>query len=95
MYKNTIMLQLPWKRATSKPSTFHDGRFIPSTAIFLHVFVDLLQGLGSEAHVLQDLRVGVRVLQSFPLKLDGGERAIDLGELLLQALLPLQGLQGS
>lgn len=63
--------------------------------MFLHVLVDLLHGLSSEAHVLQDLCVGVRVLQSFPLKLDGGQRAIDLGELLLQALLPLQGLQGS
>lgn len=57
--------------------------------------MDLLHGLGSIAHVLQDLRVGVRVLQSFPLKLDGGERAINLGELLLQTLFPLQGLQGS
>lgn len=57
--------------------------------------MDLLHGLGSKAHVLQDLRVGVRVLQSFPLELDGGERAVNLGELLLQALLPLQGLQGS
>lgn len=63
--------------------------------MFSHVVVDLLHGLGSVAHVLQDLCVGVRVLQSFPLELDGGERAIDLRELLLQALLPLQGLQGS
>lgn len=54
--------------------------------------MDFLHGLGSVAHVLQDLCVGVRVLQSFPLKLDGGERAIDLGELLFQALLPLEGL---
>lgn len=63
--------------------------------MFLHVLVDLLHGLGSKTHVLQDLCVGVRVLQSFPLKLDGGERAIDLRELLLQSLLPLQGLQSS
>lgn len=62
---------------------------------FLHVFVDLLHGVGGIAHILQDLRVGVGVLQSFPLKLDGGEGPINLGELLLQALLPLQRLQGS
>lgn len=70
-------------------------RYKAHSAVFLHVLVDLLHGLSSEAHVLQDLCVGVRVLQSFPLKLDGGQRAINLGELLLQALLPLQGLQGS
>lgn len=71
------------------------GGFLPCVSSFLRVLMDLLHGLGSIAHVLQDLRVGVRVLQSFPLKLDGGERAINLGELLLQTLFPLQGLQGS
>lgn len=61
----------------------------------LHVFVDLLQGPGSKAHVLQNLCVGVRVLQSFSLKLYGGQCAVDLDKLLLQALLFLQGPQGS
>ena len=57
--------------------------------------MDSLHGLGSKAHILQDFCVGVRVLQSFSLELYGGERAVDLGELLLQALLSLQGLQSS
>lgn len=54
--------------------------------------MDVLHGFSSKAHVFQDLCVGVRVLQRLSLKLDGGERAIDLGELLLQTLLPLQSL---
>lgn len=69
--------------------------FLAYTKRFLHVVVDLLHGLGSIAHILQDLSVGVGVLESFSLKLDGGECAVDLGELLLQTLLPLQGLQSS
>ncbi|TNN57938.1 hypothetical protein EYF80_031854 [Liparis tanakae] len=55
----------------------------------------LASSSGPAASLAVDLGVGVRVLQSLPLKLDGGEGAIDLRELLLQALLPLQGLQGS
>ena len=53
--------------------------------------MDLLQGPGSKAHVLQNLCVGVRVLQSFSLKLYSGQCAVDLDKLLLQALLFLQG----
>lgn len=60
-----------------------------------HGFVHVLQGLGSVAHILQDLCVCVRVLQSFPLELNGGECPIDLGQLLLEALLPLQGHEGN
>lgn len=58
-------------------------------------FVHILQGLGSVAHVLQDLGVGVWVLQSLPLELNGGKCAIDLGQLLLEAFLPLQGHEGN
>lgn len=68
---------------------------IYSSYASLHVFVDLLQGPGSKAHVLQNLCVGVWVLQSLSLKLYGGQCAIDLDKLLLQALLFLQGPQGS
>lgn len=58
-----------------------------------HVLVCCLHGLGGVAHVLQHLRVGVGVLQRLPLELDGGQRPVDLGQLLLVALLPLQGLE--
>ena len=60
----------------------------------LHVFVGRLHGLGGEAHVLEDLCVGVGVLQGLPLELDGGQGAVDLGQLLLITLLPFQRLQG-
>lgn len=66
-----------------------------SNSTSLHVFVDLLQGPGSKAHVLQNLCVGVRILQSFSLKLYGGQCAVDLDKLLLQALLFFQGSKGS
>ena len=57
--------------------------------------MDPLDGLGGVAHVLQDLRVGAGVLQRLPLELDGGQGPVDLGQLLLVALLPLQGLEGA
>lgn len=60
-----------------------------------HGFVHVLQGLGSVAHILQDLCVCVWVLQSFPLELNGGQCPINLGQLLLKALLPLQGHEGN
>lgn len=66
-----------------------------TTEKFWHGFVHVLQGLGSVAHILQDLCVCVRVLQSFPLELNGGECPINLGQLLLEALLPLQGHEGN
>lgn len=53
-----------------------------------------LHGLGSKAHVLQHLRVGVGVFQCLPLELDGGQGAIDLGQLFLVPLLSFQSLQG-
>lgn len=52
-----------------------------------------LHGLGGVAHVLQHFCVGVSVLQRLPLELDGGQRPVDLSQLLLVALFPLQGLQ--
>lgn len=63
--------------------------FSVCAARLLHVLVDALDGLGSIAHVLQDLCVGVGIFQSLSLELNGGEGAINLGKLLLQALLPL------
>ena len=56
--------------------------------------MNFLHGLGRKGQIVQDLRVGVRVLQRLPLKLDGGQRAVDLSELLLVPLLPFQSLQG-
>ena len=52
-----------------------------------------LEGLGGVAHVLEDLCVGLSVLQSLSLELNGGESAINLLQLLLQSLLPLQSIQ--
>lgn len=61
----------------------------------LHVFVRFLHGLGGDAHAFQNFGVGVGVLQSFPLELDGGQGAVDPAELLLVPLFPLQGLEGN
>lgn len=57
-----------------------------------HVLVDGLHGFRGEAHVPEHLGVGVRVLQGLSLELDGGQRAVDLSELLLQPLLSLECL---
>lgn len=51
-----------------------------------------LHCLCSVAHVLEHFRVGVGVLERLPLELDGGQRTVDLSQLLLIALFPLQGL---
>lgn len=59
-----------------------------------HVVVGSLHGLGGVAHVLEHLGVGVGVLQGLPLELDGGQRAVDLCQLLLIPLLALQRLEG-
>lgn len=59
----------------------------------LHVFMCRLHGLGSKAHVFEHFCVCVGVLQSLPLELDGGERAVDLGELLFVPLLSFQSLK--
>lgn len=61
----------------------------------IHVLVSVLHGLGGEAHVLEHFCVSVGVLQSFSLILNGGQGAVDLSQLLLITLLPLQGLEGS
>lgn len=61
--------------------------------LLLHVFMGRLHGLGSIAHVLEHFSVGVGVFQSLSLELNGGQRAVNLGELLLVPLLPLQSLQ--
>ena len=63
--------------------------------IYLQVLVSRLECLGSKAHVLQHFSVSLGILQSFSLKLYGGEGAIDLSQLLLKALLPLKSHQGS
>lgn len=54
-----------------------------------HVVVDGFHGFGRKTHVLQHLGVGVRILQGLSLELDGGQRAINLRELLLKPLLSL------
>lgn len=53
----------------------------------------VLHGLGSVADVLQHLCVGVCVLQRVSLELDGRQRSVDLGELLLVPFLSFQSLQ--
>lgn len=53
----------------------------------------VLHGLGSVADVLQHLCVSVGVLQSVSLELDGRQRSVDLGELLLVPFLSFQSLQ--
>lgn len=72
--------------------------FVPVQSItpwcsLLHVFMSRLHGLGSEAHVFEHFSVGVGVLQSLPLEFNGGQRPIDLLELLLVPLLSFQGLK--
>lgn len=57
----------------------------------LHVIVGLLERIGRILHCLQDGRVCVGTLQRLPLHLDRGQGAIDLLQLLLVLLLPLQG----
>lgn len=52
----------------------------------------MLHCLGSEAQILEDFSVGVGVLERFPLELNGRQRPVDLSELLLVTLFPLQGL---
>lgn len=61
----------------------------------IHVLVSVLHGLGGEAHVLEHFCVSVGILQSFSLIFDGGQGAVDLSQLLLITLLPLEGLEGS
>lgn len=61
----------------------------------VHVFVCLLHGLGSKAHVFQNFGVGVGIFQSFSLELDGWQCPVDPRELLFIPLFPLQGLEGS
>lgn len=58
----------------------------------LHFFMRMLHCLGSEAQILEDFSVGVGVLERFPLELNGRQRPVDLSELLLVTLFPLQGL---
>lgn len=59
------------------------------------MLVCCLECLGSIAHVLKDLRVGLCILQSLSLELNGGQCAVNLLQLLLQTLFPLQSIQGS
>lgn len=61
--------------------------------ILSHVFVGRLHGLCGEAHVFEHFRVGVGILQRLPLELDGWQRAVNLGQLLLVPLLSFQSLQ--
>ena len=37
----------------------------------------VFQGFSGESHVLEDLCIGTCVLQSFPLELNGAERAVN------------------
>lgn len=76
------------------PFAAHTHCLMVIILVHSHVLVDALDGLGSVAHGLQDLSVGVGILQCLPLELDGGEGPVNLSELLLKALLPLQCLEG-
>lgn len=58
----------------------------------LHFFMLMLHCLGSKAQVLEDFVVSVGILQRFPLELNGRQRPVDLTQLLLVTLFPLQGL---
>ena len=60
----------------------------------LHVEVRLLQGLGGLAHRLEDGGVGAGRVQRIPLVLECCQGAVDLLQLLLVVLFPLEGLQG-
>lgn len=53
----------------------------------------LFHGTSRIGHGLEHFGVGGGVFQGLPLELDGGERPVDLRQLLLVALLPLEGLQ--
>lgn len=55
----------------------------------------MLHCFSSHAHVFEDFSVGVGVLQCFPLVFNGGQCPVDLTQLFLIALFPLQGQQGS
>jgi len=59
-----------------------------------HVLVGCLEGIRGILHRGQDGSVCVGALQGLPLHLNGGQGAIDLLQLLLQALLLFEGLQG-
>lgn len=55
----------------------------------LHVFVCFLHCLGSKAHVFENLGVGVGILKSFPLELNGWQGSVDPIQLLFISLFPL------
>lgn len=59
----------------------------------LQVFMCILHSLRSVADVLQHLGVGVGVLKSVSLELDGRQCSVDLGKLLLVPFLSFQSLQ--
>jgi len=59
-----------------------------------HVLVGCFEGIRGILHRGQDGSVCVGALQGLPLHLNGGQGAIDLLQLLLQALLLFEGLQG-
>lgn len=52
----------------------------------------MLHCLGSKAQVLEDFRVSVGILERFPLELNSRQRPVDLTQLFLVTLFPLQGL---
>ena len=58
------------------------------------VLVSSLEGLCSIAHVLEHFSVSLCILQRLSLELNGGEGPINLLQLFLQSLLPLQRIQG-
>lgn len=53
----------------------------------------VLHRLGSVADVLQHFCVGIGVLQSISLELNGRQRSVDLRQLLLVPFLSFQSLQ--
>ena len=58
------------------------------------LLVGRLQRFGSETHVVEDLCVGLGVLQGLSLELYGRKSSVDLLKLFLQSLFPFQGIHG-
>ena len=72
----------------------YQGKHRVSCGTHSQVLVGRLQRFGSEGHVVQDLCIGLGVLQGLSLELDGRKSSVDLLKLFLQSLFPFQGIHG-
>lgn len=98
-----MLYQQPKRCCESSPHPCErvEGCFSPTAQplcwkkVPLHVLVSSFHGFSSKAHVLEHLCVCVGILQRLPLELNGGQRAVDLRQLLLVSLLAFQGLKSS